>query len=73
VPLGLWMRGPLRGALEDRLASETVARVGLFEAGTMRRLVAEHLSGARDHQKILWSLLMFDAWRERYLPGVRWD
>ncbi|HEV2057559.1 MAG TPA: asparagine synthase (glutamine-hydrolyzing) [Methylomirabilota bacterium] len=73
VPLGLWMRGPLRRALEARLASEEVIRIGLFDADTTRRLVAEHVSGARDHQKILWGLLMFDAWRERYLPGVRWS
>jgi asparagine synthase (glutamine-hydrolysing) len=73
VPLGLWMRGPLLGALEERLAPGTVARVGLFDAGTTRRLVAEHVSGARDNQKILWGLLIFDAWRERYLPGVHWS
>jgi asparagine synthase (glutamine-hydrolysing) len=73
VPLGPWMRGPLRRTLETRLASEEVARIGLFDAATTRRLVAEHVSGARNHQKILWGLLMFDAWRERYLPGVRWS
>jgi asparagine synthase (glutamine-hydrolysing) len=73
VPLGLWMRGPLRRALEARLASEEVNRIGLFDADTTRRLVAEHVSGARDHQKILWGLLMFNVWRERYLPGVRWS
>ena len=73
VPLGPWMRGPLRRTLETRLASEEVARIGLFDAGTTCRLVAEHVSGARNHEKILWCLLMFDAWRERYLPGVRWS
>jgi len=73
VPLGLWMRGPLRGVLEARLDSEEVARVGLFDPHTTRRLVTEHVSGVRDHQKVLWGLLMLDAWRERYLPGVRWN
>jgi len=73
VPLGPWMRGPLRGALEARLASEEVARIGLFDAGATRQLVAEHVSGARNHQKILWGLLMFNVWRERYLPGMRWS
>jgi hypothetical protein len=34
--------------------------------------VSEHLGGRRNHHKILWSLLVFDAWRERYLPGTRW-
>jgi len=73
VPLGIWMRGALREALETRLDPRKVARVGLFDPRTTATLVAEHVSGARDHQKVLWALLMFDAWRERYLPGERWS
>ena len=73
VPLGIWMRGPLREVLETRLNPRAVARVGLFDPRTTARLMAEHVSGARDHQKILWALLMFDAWRERYLPGEQWS
>ena len=73
VPLGLWMRGPLRRVLETRLARDEVIRIGLFDADATRRLISEHVSGAQDHQKVLWGLLIFDAWRERYLPGVRWS
>src|SRR5215813_5934477 len=73
VPLGIWMRGPLREVLETRLDPRKVARVGLFDPRTTATLVAEHVSGARNHQKVLWALLMFDAWRERYLPGERWN
>jgi len=72
APFGLWMRGPLRRALEDRLAPERVAHIGLFDPNATQRLVGEHLGGVRDHRKILWALMMFDAWREHYLPGVRW-
>ncbi len=72
VPIGLWLRGPLRGVLEERLAPERVAQVGLFNPKTTMRLVGEHLDGLRDHKKVLWALLMFDAWREHYLPGARW-
>jgi asparagine synthase (glutamine-hydrolysing) len=70
VPIGAWLRGPLRGALEERLAFDRVARRGLFDPSTVERLVREHLAGLRDHWKILWSLLMFDAWCARYLPRV---
>jgi len=73
VPIGLWLRGPLRRALEERLAPERVAFRGLFDPDVTARLVAEHLTGRRDHRKILWALLMFDAWRERYLPNARWS
>jgi len=73
VPIGLWLRGPLRRALEERLAPERVARGGLFNPHVITRLVTEHLMGLQDHRKILWALMMFDAWRERYLPNARWS
>jgi asparagine synthase (glutamine-hydrolysing) len=73
VPIGPWLRGPLRGVLEGRLEPERVARVGLFRPETTTRLMREHLDGTRDHRKTLWALLMFDAWRERYLPDARWN
>jgi asparagine synthase (glutamine-hydrolysing) len=72
VPIAAWLRGPLRGALEERLAPERVAHRGLFDPASTQRLAAEHVAGQRDHRKILWGLLMFDAWCDRYLPHARW-
>jgi asparagine synthase (glutamine-hydrolysing) len=72
VPIGPWLRGPLQGVLQERLAPERVGRLGLFNAEVTTRLVTEHVEGARDHRKVLWALLMFDVWRERYLPNARW-
>ncbi len=73
VPIGRWLRGPLRPSLEARLSPQRVARIGLFDPATTATLVAEHVSGRRNHWKILWALLMFEAWRERYLPNARWS
>jgi asparagine synthase (glutamine-hydrolysing) len=72
APIGLWLRGPLRSALEERLAPERVARLGLFNPETTTRLMTEHVNGVSDHRKVLWALMMFDAWREHYLPSARW-
>lgn len=72
VPLDAWLRGPLRGALQERLEPERLARQGLFEASTVSRLTAEHLGGLRNHRKILWALMMFEAWCDHYLPGRQW-
>jgi asparagine synthase (glutamine-hydrolysing) len=58
--------------LEERLGPERVAEVGLFDPAATSRLMGEHLAGRKDHRKVLWALLVFDAWRERYLPGLRW-
>ena len=72
VPIGLWLRGPLRCALQERLAPARVDRLGLFNPEATTRLMTEHLDGVRDHTKVLWALLMFDAWHARYLPGAQW-
>jgi len=72
VPIAVWLRGPLRGALIERLAPERLAKRGLFEPGAVSRLVSEHVAGRRNHRKILWALMMFDAWCDYYLPGEQW-
>jgi asparagine synthase (glutamine-hydrolysing) len=72
VPIAAWLRGPLRNVLWQRLAPARIARRGLFEPAAIARLVGEHLSGQANHRKILWTLLMFDAWCDRYLPNERW-
>ncbi len=72
VPIGAWLRGSLRRTLEERLAPERVSRRGLFDSAITSRLIAEHVEGQKDHRKILWALMMFDAWCERYLPNARW-
>ncbi|HLQ65613.1 MAG TPA: asparagine synthase C-terminal domain-containing protein, partial [Candidatus Limnocylindrales bacterium] len=72
VPVAAWLRGPLRNVLQERLAPARVARRGLFSPAAVTRFVGEHLAGQRNHRKILWALLMFDAWCDRYLPNERW-
>ena len=69
VPLGEWLRGPLREWAETLLAENRLRDGGLFDAAHVRRHLAEHLSGHRNWQYLLWSVLMFEAWRERWMSG----
>ena len=39
---------------------------GLFDAAMVRRYWHEHLSGFRDWEYLIWDVLMFEAWRERW-------
>jgi asparagine synthase (glutamine-hydrolysing) len=41
----------------------------MFNLGYVRELVAQHLSGRRDHSAPLWSLLMFESFL-RQLPAA---
>jgi asparagine synthase (glutamine-hydrolysing) len=72
VPLDRWLRGPLRARMEEWLAPDRLARQGLFQPSAVSCLVTEHLAGGRNHRKVLWALMMFQAWCDHYLPGQRW-
>lgn len=62
VPIGQWLRGPLREWAEDLLSVERLRREGYLEADAVRARWREHLSGQRSWQYQLWNVLMFQAW-----------
>jgi asparagine synthase (glutamine-hydrolysing) len=70
VPIATWLRGPLRDVMKSRLAA--VSRRGLVDPIVVARLASEHADGRRNHRKILWALMMLDAWCDHYLPHDRW-
>lgn len=64
IPVGQWIRGPLRPWAESLLEEVRLTREGFFNPAPIRQRWAEHLSGQRDHTPSLWSVLMFQAWLE---------
>lgn len=66
VPLGEWLRGPLRGWAEDLLAEGRLREGGLVDAAVVRRYWQEHCSGNRNWQYLIWDVLMLEAWRRRW-------
>jgi asparagine synthase (glutamine-hydrolysing) len=68
VPIGAWLRGPLRPAMFDLLSWDTITRQGLLQPQSVGRLVDEHLGGQMDHGRALWALMVLSAWLD---SGVR--
>jgi asparagine synthase (glutamine-hydrolysing) len=63
-PIGDWLRGPMRDWAESLLPEDRLRAEGFFEPTLVRSRWHEHLSGRRDWQESLWTVMMFQAWLE---------
>jgi asparagine synthase (glutamine-hydrolysing) len=69
IPLATWLRGPLRDWAEDLLDPQRLGG-GLLDIAAVRQLWSEHLSGRRNWAYALWTVLMFEAWRRRWIDNA---
>jgi asparagine synthase (glutamine-hydrolysing) len=66
VPIGDWLRGPLKGWAEDLLAERALGQAGVLAPAPIRARWREHIEGRRNWQHALWNVLMFEAWRRAH-------
>ena len=62
IPIGGWLKGPLRDWAEDLLEPSAMAAEGWFDPAIVQRRWNEHLTGARDSTPAIWAILMFQSW-----------
>jgi len=62
IPIGAWLRGPLRDWGEAMLDERSLSTNELFNPKEVRRLWDVHQSGWRNYQHQLWPILMVQAW-----------
>ena len=67
IPIGDWLRGPLRDWAEDLLSEASLSDGGWFNTEAVRGNWAEHLSGRRNLVHQLWPVLMFLAWKRKWI------
>ena len=62
VPLGQWLRGPLKEWASALLDPASLARHGVFTPELVQAKWQSHLAGQHDWSAHLWGVLMTQAW-----------
>lgn len=62
VPVGAWIKGPLRDWAESLLDERRLREEGFLAAAPLRRKWAEHLAGTHDRQNEIWCAIVFQEW-----------
>jgi asparagine synthase (glutamine-hydrolysing) len=66
IPLAKWFKKELKEQLLDTFHPARIKNDGFFDADAIWKLIHEHLEGRRDNRKKLWTLFVFQNWKERY-------
>jgi asparagine synthase (glutamine-hydrolysing) len=66
LPLNTWFRKELKLLVEERLGRQRLSRYGFLDADFARSIIDKHMSGQFNYYYMVWALLSFDLWYERY-------
>jgi len=67
LPMGAWLKGPLKGLLDDYLAPAIIAKRGIFRPEEVGRMVKAHTGGKADLSLQLWGLITLEVWQRIFL------
>ena len=67
VPVNEWFRGPMKDYLYEHLTGTDSRTRHYYHAAALQQVLAEHVAGRQNHEKLLWSLLTLEIWHRQYL------
>jgi asparagine synthase (glutamine-hydrolysing) len=71
IPMKHWLGDQFLSIMEHYLEPRRISGGGLFRISTVENLKREHLAGRANHSHVLWSLVLFEAWKDRWLNSAR--
>jgi asparagine synthase (glutamine-hydrolysing) len=69
VPLGKWLRGPLKSLVLEYLNPRRIREEGILSPNYVQKTVNDFLAGVRISPRKIWHLLVFELWYERWLKN----
>tara|TARA_Y100000589_G_scaffold164083_1_gene155942 strand:+ start:3470 stop:5425 length:1956 start_codon:yes stop_codon:yes gene_type:complete len=62
VPIGTWIKGPLKEWANDLLNESKIKNQGFLESKKIAKIWARHLNNEYDYTPQIWSILMWQSW-----------
>jgi len=67
IPIKNWLKTDLKDLMMEYLSEKRVKETGLFNFSEIDKMVKEHLNNRQNHAHRLWTLILFNIWREKFL------
>ncbi len=67
IPIKNWLKTDLKDLMMEYLSERRVNDSGLFNYSVIQKMIDEHLNNRQNHAHRLWSLILFNIWREKFL------
>lgn len=67
IPVQMWFRKEIKTLAEEILFSPEARERGFFNYAFIEKLWQEHQQGIGNHTSVLWALLMFEKWRQKWM------
>lgn len=66
IPLSYWFNNELKYLVLDFLSEERIKKGGIFDYKYINKILKDHFSKKADNRKFIWTLMVFEMWRERW-------
>ena len=65
--MATWLRTDLKSYVLELLSEKNLSSHGLFRYSAVKRILDQHFSRAEIHDRLIWALVVFQVWHERYM------
>ncbi len=69
VPIAAWLNGGFRAEVDRLLDPEKLRCTGVLQGLPIDQFLREHRDGRANHARLLWPIVVLQAWLEHWVPG----
>ncbi len=66
-PMTSWLKNELKPYVFESLSEANLQKHNLLQFPTVKRILEEHFTGKEIHDTLIWSMVVFQAWYDKYM------